>query len=382
MLSLARRLSRFVSPRTLAPVAAACVSMGMAQVSAVAAEGAWTEDYAAAVEQAKSEGKSLMLDFTGSDWCPPCIALSDNVLSTDAFQEWAADRLVLVTLDFPNNKPQTDAVKQQNQELSERYEVSGYPTILLTGVDGRPYFMSVGYGGQDAAEYIADLEEAHAARDALAAALSAADGLEGVAKAEVLHAGLSAMDDELVMAHYRGEVDALIAAAAQGESELDEAWNAKLNAGVLRQEMEARLSEARSAEEALAVVEDLLASQPQGEFLQELLLVKSNIVFSSGDQPKAKALLLEARAAAPESDNVEMIDRVLKDFFSDAEDAAMEHEGHDHGHEHGADGSHGEEHSAEEGSLHDAVEEAAEAVGDAVDAVEEAADDVAEEAAN
>ena len=47
---------------------------------AVAADEGWLVDFEAAKQQAAKEGKSILMEFTGSDWCPPCIALKKKVL--------------------------------------------------------------------------------------------------------------------------------------------------------------------------------------------------------------------------------------------------------------------------------------------------------------
>ena len=54
-------------------------------VAAQAAEG-WVVDFEKAQAQAAKEGKSILMEFTGSDWCPPCKALQKNVLSKDVFK--------------------------------------------------------------------------------------------------------------------------------------------------------------------------------------------------------------------------------------------------------------------------------------------------------
>jgi len=110
------------------------------------------------LERAKSEKKMVLLDFTGSDWCPWCIKFDEEVLSTGKFRDYAATRLTLVTLDFPSNKPQSDAVKQANQDLKNKYNVSGFPTFVLLDSNGREIGRQVGYlaGGPNA--FISELE--------------------------------------------------------------------------------------------------------------------------------------------------------------------------------------------------------------------------------
>src|SRR6266478_8103305 len=88
-----------------------------------AAEGEWLIDLAKAQAQAKTEKKMVFMDFTGSDWCPPCKALHKNVLSSEAFADYAKKNLVLVDVDFPRQKTLTEELKKANEKLSERFKV-------------------------------------------------------------------------------------------------------------------------------------------------------------------------------------------------------------------------------------------------------------------
>ena len=118
----------------------------------------WTDDYAAAVENAKSEKKKLLLDFTGSDWCGYCKDLEKEVFSTSKFQSWARDNVVLVRVDFPNGS-QTIRVKEQNAALKAKYPFNGFPTIMIVDTAGNVLGRESGYtpgSGPDA--YIATLE--------------------------------------------------------------------------------------------------------------------------------------------------------------------------------------------------------------------------------
>ena len=121
------------------------------------AEDAWKTDVPKALEQAKSEKKMVLLDFTGSDWCPPCKNLHAKVLTSEEFSKFAKDNLVLVELDFPKAKPQSDELKAANQELSKKYAIRGYPTIIVLDAEGKELFRKVGYSGTPAADYVAEI---------------------------------------------------------------------------------------------------------------------------------------------------------------------------------------------------------------------------------
>lgn len=94
----------------------------------------WTNQLDKAFEKAKAEKKSVLVEFTGSDWCPPCIAMRKNVFTKKEFIEAASKKFVLVELDFPNSNPEETA---KNQPFAEKYKVEGFPTVILFTAEGK-----------------------------------------------------------------------------------------------------------------------------------------------------------------------------------------------------------------------------------------------------
>ncbi|PYL84086.1 MAG: hypothetical protein DMF23_07360 [Verrucomicrobia bacterium] len=82
-----------------------------------------------------------------------------EIFSKPQFQDYAAKNLVLVELDFPRAKPQSDAVRKQNMKLASEYEIEGFPTLIVLDPEGKRVANFVGYmeGGPDA--IIAALEK-------------------------------------------------------------------------------------------------------------------------------------------------------------------------------------------------------------------------------
>jgi protein disulfide-isomerase len=103
----------------------------------VAASAEWSTDAATALAQAKAQGRHVFLFFTGSDWCGWCIRLNREILNTSEFIGYAQDKLVLVELDFPQRKQQSDAVRAQNAKLAKKYGIRGYPTVVVLDGDGK-----------------------------------------------------------------------------------------------------------------------------------------------------------------------------------------------------------------------------------------------------
>ena len=74
--------------------------------------------------KATSDEKDIFMEFTGSDWCPPCKALYKNVLSTEEFLTQAPENFVLLMIENPRDKSkQTQEVQDQTQKLVAEYKI-------------------------------------------------------------------------------------------------------------------------------------------------------------------------------------------------------------------------------------------------------------------
>ena len=136
--------------------AAACIFVSACFARA---ESGWLNDYTKAQQEATTNNKFLLLDFTGSDWCGWCKKFDKEILSQPQFKDYARENLVLVEVDFPRAKPQSVELRKQNQELAQQYQVQGFPTIVVLNGNGQKIWQYDGYfpGGPDA--FIAQLEK-------------------------------------------------------------------------------------------------------------------------------------------------------------------------------------------------------------------------------
>ena len=117
------------------------------------AEG-WMTDFESAKKKAMAENKTLLLDFSGSDWCSWCIKLDEEVFQKDAWKAYAKEHLVQVLIDFPREKSeQSQALQKQNNALAKQYAVRGFPTVLLLNQEGA-LIEKTGYQRGGAENYI------------------------------------------------------------------------------------------------------------------------------------------------------------------------------------------------------------------------------------
>lgn len=199
------------------PVCAALVALHA--VAFAGGEG-WTSDFEAAKKQASELKKDLLIDFTGSDWCGWCIKLNDQVFSKDPFKEGVKDDFVLVEIDSPRDKSKlSEETIKQNEELGEKYGIQGYPTILLTDAEGRPY-ASTGYQEGGPEKYVEHLDELRARKVARNMAFKKAEEAEGVEKAKLLVSALKAMEleEDQISAFYGDEIEAIKKADPKDET--------------------------------------------------------------------------------------------------------------------------------------------------------------------
>jgi thioredoxin-related protein len=140
----------------LIPALTVLLALGIAPIAK--AELTWQTDYKKAQDEAKTNNKLVLLDFTGSDWCGWCIKLDKEVFSKPEFRDYANKNLVLVEVDFPRRKPLGVETRKQNEELAGRYGIQGFPTIIVLNGDGKKVG-ELGYmpGGPEA--FIAELEK-------------------------------------------------------------------------------------------------------------------------------------------------------------------------------------------------------------------------------
>lgn len=116
----------------------------------------WMTNFEEASLKAKKEKKALLLFFTGSDWCGWCHKLENEALDTTDFSDAVGDRFIFVVVDFPLRTPLDATLTAQNKELQRKFDVKGFPTVILLDENGG-LIGSTGYkpgGGHSYAEHL------------------------------------------------------------------------------------------------------------------------------------------------------------------------------------------------------------------------------------
>ncbi len=245
-----------------------------AMIGPVAGETAWETNMPQAIKRAQQENKFVLVLFTGSDWCGPCIELKQNILSKEEFKNYAKDKYVLLELDYPQRSTQSEEVKQDNLAIKEKYNIAGFPTIFVLDTQGVVLSSLVGNRASfaDVEKALAPaLDEESPMRKASAAALMATEGQ----RAEALQAIYDA-SPRRIKPHNRfllEEVKDSAPATPQAQSEAEAAESLKR----IQTELSAMDMD---YDKAMKLVETELAKPNLHLNLKkELMHIKSNLLF-------------------------------------------------------------------------------------------------------
>jgi thioredoxin-related protein len=122
----------------------------------------WLNDFEKAKTEAKSSHKQILVNFSGSDWCGPCIKLTKEVFESETFKTYAQEKLVLVRADFPRMKKNKLSKEQTaiNEALADKYNKDGtFPLTLLLDENGNVLKKWVGNPGYKADAFVTSLKE-------------------------------------------------------------------------------------------------------------------------------------------------------------------------------------------------------------------------------
>jgi thioredoxin-related protein len=116
------------------------ISIVMILLTTVLSAQNWQFNFEKAKEIAHKESKPIILVFSGSDWCGPCIKLDNQIWKSEEFKTYSNNNYVLVKADFPRKKSNALSKEQisQNENLAEKYNKQGYfPMVVIFNADGK-----------------------------------------------------------------------------------------------------------------------------------------------------------------------------------------------------------------------------------------------------
>jgi thioredoxin-related protein len=272
------------------------VVSALACSKAAAQDEGWTSDMTAAMEQAKTEKKDLLLDFTGSDWCEVCVILKQKVFSQPAFKTTVPEHFVLVELDFPNDTSHlSEATLKQNEKLREKFNVTGFPSVYLADATGKPYAL-IEYDLGEVDEYLAKLEKLGQVRNQRDTAIAAAAKTSGVERAKHLDVALTAVGDALAVKFYQPELEEILKLDAANEAGLKQKYDQWMNNAEFEKVFAALKQEltAQTAPQALKLLDETLAKYtPDEKRVLEAKLFRADILGAMGRMDEMLAAVEE-----------------------------------------------------------------------------------------
>jgi thioredoxin-related protein len=129
-------------------------------ITIFSASVSWLGDFNTAKTQAAQNHKLILINFSGSDWCGPCIRLRKEILESNTFENYASDHLVLVRADFPRQK-KNQLPKEQvklNETLADQYNPDGkFPFTLLVDEHGKVLRTWDGFPNETPDQFVSDI---------------------------------------------------------------------------------------------------------------------------------------------------------------------------------------------------------------------------------
>ncbi|HUT12374.1 MAG TPA: trypsin-like peptidase domain-containing protein [Thermoguttaceae bacterium] len=168
----------------------------------------WLQDFEEAKRIAAKENKDILIAFDGSDWCNWSRKLADEVFLQKTFRDQADWRFVLVLIDFPKKEAAKAQVEdpERNERLSDQFHVSGYPTIVLTDKEGRPYgFEGYVSGGVD--KFMERIVYWQSLRDRFKGLLVSIDMAEGQEKLPAIEKAVDFLEEMDILRYYGPTLD-------------------------------------------------------------------------------------------------------------------------------------------------------------------------------
>jgi len=297
----------------------AAITFIQSTTQATWAEGkSWTVSFDEAKKLAAEQGKDILMEFTGSDWCPPCKALNSKVPSQEVFLTEVPKSYILLKLDNPRDKSkQSEEEIAQYKKLSAEFQVTGVPSVFLADAEGKPYVKLVGYGGQDAEAYVKNLLEQPEIRKQRDARFAEAKDAEGNEKAKLVDQASSQIDSELALQVYADTIKTIVELDADDTAELKTKYEVKLQAAEIKRRLASIQRGARTNPKAALEEIDTLIDEldPQGEALQEVYLAKGSLQFIAGDKDAAKSTLEAAIKIDSDSELGKRLVQIIKANF-------------------------------------------------------------------
>lgn len=124
----------------------------------------WQTNYEKAIAIAAKKQQPILIFFHGSDWCPPCIKMQNEVFLNKEFIDFASNKLVFLNIDFPYSNPLSAKQLKHNTDVKLKFGLpkefkEGFPQIIIINPDGKIRYQKKGYEGKGADDLMTTIKD-------------------------------------------------------------------------------------------------------------------------------------------------------------------------------------------------------------------------------
>lgn len=288
-----------------------------------AEETIWTSDLAAAKAKAIKEGKTLLIVFTGSDWCGACSQFEKEILSKPEVINEIVKKYVPVVIDFPRKAELLPALKKQNEDLAKLVGLTAVPTMGLMDPEGRFYATDRGFDMTMTPKiFLKKLEGFEAVKvqrdECFAEAAKAPTPAE---KAQILHNAMmtmraSGLFDSWTLYGYESVIDEIVKGDPDNKNNLRIGWDYTL---MVMKSRELLVAEKHAA--AIVPLDEFIKKYAANkEWAQKALYAKAQILALAHDARGCIMTLAEVIEADPNSELGKEASKVLEQIAKEQEE--------------------------------------------------------------
>jgi len=119
----------------------------------------WQTTYSEALSCAIDQDRPIILVFSGSDWCAPCIRLDREIWQSDEFKSYSEENYILYKADFPRKKSNKLSLELENQNkaLADSFNPKGHFPLVVVLSKKEKVLGQTAYSKVSPDEYIKNL---------------------------------------------------------------------------------------------------------------------------------------------------------------------------------------------------------------------------------
>lgn len=113
----------------------------------------WQMNYDSILLQAANEKKPVLIYFHGSDWCPGCIYMTKEVMTSPVFVDYVSDKVLFLDIDFPYHTKLSTEQLAHNTKIKMLFNLpeaftQGFPQVVIVNEVGEVLYQEQGYRGE------------------------------------------------------------------------------------------------------------------------------------------------------------------------------------------------------------------------------------------